>query len=150
MQHPLHRSLRFYNKLQNCPVSVRPPRSLPQPLSYSRSKQGLLLKHGGYLPVGHLDGHAWLQLDQPTGWAGGGSSVPTPSPVLRMGVALGLQALIWGVAPQLSTGDWQGPSRRCRALQALLCDPLTLTSGSSHHLSDLFSSTLPTQVCEAD
>lgn len=49
--------------------------------------------------MGHLDGHARLQLDQPTGWAGGGSSVPTPSPVLRMGVALGLWALIWGVAP---------------------------------------------------
>lgn len=25
--------------------------------------------------------------------------MPTPSPVLRMGVALGLWALIWGVAP---------------------------------------------------
>ena len=58
-----------------------------------------------YCPVGHLDGHTRLQLDQPTSWAGGGSSVPTPSPVLRMGVALRLQALIWGVAPHLSTGD---------------------------------------------
>ena len=76
--------------------------------------------------------------------------MPTPSPVLRMGVALRLQALIWGVAPHLSTGDYQGASRRCRALQALLCDSLTLTSGSSPHLSDLFSSALPTQACEAD
>ena len=31
--------------------------------------------------------------------------MPTPSPVLRMGVAPGLRALIWGVAPHLSTGD---------------------------------------------
>lgn len=55
--------------------------------------------------MGHLDGHTRLQLDQPTSWAGGGASVPTPSPVLRMGVAPGLRALIWGVAPHLSTGD---------------------------------------------
>lgn len=52
--------------------------------------------------------------------------MPTPSPVLRMGVALRLRALIWGVAPHLSTGDWQEAARRCRALQASFCDSLAL------------------------
>ena len=52
--------------------------------------------------------------------------MPTPSPVLRMRVVLGQRAQIWGVAPHLSTGDWQEAARRCSALQASFCDSLAL------------------------
>ena len=66
--------------------------------------------------MGHLDGHTQLRLDQPTGWAGGASSVPTPSGALR------LRALIRGVAPDLSSsGDQQqaaGLGGGARALQS--------------------------------
>ena len=150
MQHPLYRSLRFYNELQNRPVSAGPPRSLPQPLSSPRSRQGHP-KHGECLP----SGSPWWPRTaaagpaprlhrrrlvcahpKPSAQDGGGARA------VGADLGRGPLSLNWRLAG--GSEEVQGPAG------LILWLPRSVTSGNSSHLSDLFSSTLPRQACEAD